>query len=196
MSIPEPKAVGPAEPLLDMPDIAFTGKMGSGKSTAASVLTNAGYLTCSFASSLRDIAVKLWGPEARNDRGRLQALGKALREIDEDSLLRPMFEKLRAARNSGLGSRAVLDDLRYPNEWYALKERGFVIVRIEADRNVRVDRLRNNGKLQDEAQLEDPTETALDGDEFYADYTIENNGPWSDFARAVVQMLRDERRRV
>lgn len=181
---------------LELPDFAFVGKAGAGKSTAASVLVNAGYMVQPIAGPLKDMAATIWGPEGRTDRGKLQKLGQHVRSLDEDAWVRLCLRKIESARTSGLGSRVVVDDVRFPNEWWMLKAAGFVIVRVDADYHRRVDRLRANGKLQDESQLLDSSEVALDGDDFQPDYVITNNGSWSDFAREVVSVLRRERRRV
>lgn len=179
---------------LSLPDFAFTGKAGAGKTTAAAVLGNAGYMQHSIAGPLKEIAATIWGPTASKDRGKLQKLGQFVRELDEDAWANLALDKLKRARQSGFGTRCVIDDLRFPNEYWRLKEAGFVIVRVEADRWRRIDRLRNIGKLQDEAQLEDTSETALDP--YEADYTLENNGSWSDFVKAVIAVLKAERRRT
>ena len=54
----------------------------------------------------------------------------------------------------------MVDDCRYPNEAARLAVEGFVIVRVVADRFTRVDRLKANGKLQDEAEKKQVEEAA------------------------------------
>ena len=88
----------------------------------------------------------------------------------------------------------MIDDLRFPNEYWLLKELGFTIVRVEADRHDRISRLKQNGKLQDEAQLDDISETALDG--FVFDHTIENDDTFDAFGEDLAAVLGRERARV
>lgn len=162
---------------LNLPDIALIGKAGAGKSTVAEVLATFGYQRHSFAAKLRNVAVDLWGEEARNDRDKLQKLGVAVRGIEADTWVDNFVRDVEQAADDPLGRavpyRVVVDDCRFPNEVWRLAELGFVFVRVEADRSTRIVRLKANGKLQDEAQLVHASETALDGQK--ADYVINND---------------------
>lgn len=187
---------------LGLPNIAFTGKAGAGKTTAAELLVELGYQRQSFAAPLKDIAARLWGETARTDREKLQRLGVAVREIEQDTWSNLLVEGLRERElyprvnyqgNAVSEPPTVVDDMRFENEWFALKANGFVIVRITASRAVRIDRLKANGKWQDEAQLEHVSETALD--HLNPDYTIHNDGPHADLYDEVVAVLLKERRR-
>lgn len=174
----------------ELPNIAFTGKAGSGKSTAANALVDGrGYTRVSFAQPLKDIAAQLWGEGARTDRGLLQAFGQKLREIDPDvwaNAARRVIEEQEGP--------VVVDDLRFPNEYHMLKELGFVVVRVTADKFDRIERLKLNGKLQDEAQLEDTSETALD--DYGADYTLFNDDTYDAFGEDIAVLLGREQARV
>lgn len=191
----EPQSLAKVESVLrELPSIAISGKAGAGKTTAAGILENAGYQRVSIADPLKDIAETIWGVEARKDRDILQPLGQSIRTIDQDAwsslAIRRMWE-------AGLGivpsKLFVVDDMRFPNEYHALRSEGFVTIRIEARDALRVSRLQNNGKLQNKAQLLDISETALDDAQF--DYTLQNNGTWSDFVKLVLETLRKERAR-
>lgn len=134
------------------PNIAFIGKMGTGKSTAANFLTEEfGYRHRSLAMKLKVAASALWKEPTRDQ---LQRLGLAVRDIDENALVN--------AVDFDAGGPVVIDDCRFPNEYWALKERGFVFIRVETDRVVRIDRLMKNGRLQHLDQLEHESETAID----------------------------------
>jgi hypothetical protein len=56
----------------------------------------------------------------------------------------------------------------------------------------RIPRLQAIGKLQDEAQLEDASETALDG--YEAAYNIDNSGTPEDLLRNLTYILNREQR--
>jgi dephospho-CoA kinase len=182
------------------PDIAFVGKAGAGKTTGAEFLVvAAGYSRVSFAAPLKRVARIIWGPDAERDRGLLQWLGKVIRGRDPlawANAARSEIEERRRTQLTGATTPVVIDDLRFPNEWEMLRELGFVIVRIEADKEQRIRRLRGNGKLQDEAQLNDVSETALD--DFEADYTITNNehGDELHLAQQIKEILTREGSRV
>jgi len=93
----------------------------------------------------------------------------AIRDIDEDAWLNLAIFNI----DHSYSPRIVVDDCRFPNEYWALKERGFVFVRIVADITKRVDRLKKIGKWENEEQLNHVSESYVDG--FATDYTIYNN---------------------
>lgn len=175
------------------PNIAFVGKAGAGKSTAARVLQElvlpgtpaASYERISFADALRDACESLWG---YHDRDKCQKMGMAVREIDLHT-----WANLWCQRVDRATWPVVCDDLRFENEWWAAKGEGFVIIRIEAWRLARIDRLKANGKWQDEDQLDHISEFAVD--KLVADHTIINDGTKLDLAESLVRILDKEARR-
>lgn len=162
-----------------LPNIAFIGKAGSGKTTCREILQEQyGYVRHSWADPLKV------GCGTTDDRALLQRVGHGVRELHEDfwvNLGVDWLEKRWVA-----GAAWVNDDTRYPNEAAALKAREFVIVRVVAAKTVRVDRLRRNGRLQDEAQLDHPSETALD--DFQADVRLINDG-WPDQLEGALEQI-------
>lgn len=155
------------------PNLALIGRAGAGKTTGAEYLArHYGYTRMSFAAMLKEIAGRLWSPDAAaKDRDKLQRLGVAVREIDEDAWVNVLMRQL-PTESAGGAIPVVIDDCRFPNEYWALKERGFVFVRIEATEETRVDRLLANGKLQDREQLNHVSETSLD--DVFTDYRLAN----------------------
>lgn len=187
-------AESPAAPLsfaasANLPQIGLMGKAGSGKTTAADILEDYGYARASFAGRLRDVAGEIWGAEGHS-RDRLQRLGVAVREIDEDAWVNALFNY--NAQRFARHARLVIDDVRFPNEYWRLRSEGFVLVRIEAHRTQRVDRLLANGKLQDEAQLEHVSETALD--DVIPDYVVTNTTTKGKLEEQLVTILNREGR--
>jgi dephospho-CoA kinase len=183
-------------PVDTYPDVCFVGKMGAGKTTAAEYLVNkCGYTRISFAQSVRDTAVLIWGKDALNDRGKLQKLGTdVVRAIDPDAWCNMATRRIRDLRSSGRASRFVVDDCRFPNEYWALKELGFVVVRVWAPRTDRLIRLKGNGKLQDESQLEHASETAID--DLSEDYEVANEDGVAGLERQVREIVLKESVRV
>lgn len=186
-----------------VPNIVLFGKAGAGKTTCADLLIGhfpCGYRRYSIAEPLKDIAATIWGSSARTDRHKLQSLGVAVREIDEDAWINLAAQKIerettRPEYLDGLhyrGGAAVVDDCRFPNELRVLKGLGFVSIRVTAPRNDRLARLQANGKLQDEAQLDHPSETALDYHD--ADYVIENTEGELHLLDRLTTILNVERR--
>lgn len=180
----------PTTATVSWPNLGLMGKAGSGKSTIAALLNEfVDYEPMSLAGPLKDIAAQLWGDEARTDRGKLQKLGVAVRDIEEDTWVDLLVRKA-SKYNKEYGTPIVVDDVRFPNEYWKLKEAGFYIVEVRADRHTRIQRLQANGKWQSEEQLEHISETALDdGQKFPSDFVIGNFDTKGFLAEAVVGLL-------
>jgi len=126
--------------------IALTGKMGSGKSTAAQFLQDYGFKCFSFAAKLKDLAKELFGMEDK-DRKLLQDLGSAMREIQKDVWAIYLVKEIEVYCAIGK-CRVVVDDLRYLNEAEILRRHGFVLVRLIClDDENRIRWLKDKGTL-------------------------------------------------
>lgn len=146
---------------MSMPNVAFFGGMGAGKTTAARILQDLGYDRVSFAGlhpgGVRDVVHQIWPnePERLNDRETLVGIAEKAIELDHDVWMNNLlthidkrqanYDRIREGW-SGVGSPAdacavangaklkplVNDDCRRPTEYDALRGRGFVMVRINA----------------------------------------------------------------
>jgi len=126
--------------------IAFSGKRGSGKSTAADHLVEKFYARKeSFAGELRGELVAGLGidpqligmkPTPAHVRKLLIAYGSFRRAEDPDYWVKKVLKKIGEATVSGTGT-VIIDDLRYWNEAEKLREYGAVLVRIERFNYVR-----------------------------------------------------------
>lgn len=158
------------------PKIAFIGGMGAGKTTAAEYLFNRGdlpYTLMRFSGPLKRIAREIFGEGADQDRELLQWLGTdVVRQRDPEAWCRLAMKEM-DRHNMGGGAAILVDDCRFPNEYWALKERDFTFVRIDAEQAIRVDRLRRMGKLTDLAQLDHESEQHWPT--FEVDHTITNH---------------------
>lgn len=170
-------------------DIALIGKAGTGKSTAAEFLaSNYSYTRLSIASTIRETAASLWGTNAASSRSTLQSLGVAIRQIDPDTWINLALGKMDSPLNKD--SIFVLDDVRFPNEYWKLRERDFITIRITADTVIRTDRLKQSGKYENAEQLSHESETALDS--YMTDYTIVNSAKIQDLEDQLVNILQKE----
>lgn len=166
-----------------LPHIAVLGKMGSGKTTAADALVRAyNYNRASFAELLKEVARLIWGADAVKDREKLQKLGVAVRDIEENSWVGALERRIENWRGP-----VVIDDCRFPNEYWALRHRGFTFLRVHADEAKREDRLMRNGKLQSREQFTHISETALDNID--ADLDLFNNDSITEFERELYLTL-------
>lgn len=169
-----------------LPQLAFIGKAGSGKDTAAELLIeHLGYKRVAFADKLKDVAADLWGADARKDRDKLQRLGEYVRRIDPDTWVD--YAMLRITPDT---SPTVVTDCRYHNEAWKLKGAGFMIVRIVADRTERINRLRTNGKLGPDGWEQHVSEVELDT--WPEDYTVKNIGTKADLFDDLTRVIRLE----
>ena len=156
--------------------IAFSGKICSGKSTAANIVQD--MLGCestvklSFASKLKELAIDLFGMEQK-DRKLLQILGQKMKEIDQNVWIRTLINQVRNNKDKHI----IIDDLRFPSELYALRENGFIIIRLEINPELQLQRIKETYPDTWEshvARLENDSETALDSyTEF--DYTVNSS---------------------
>lgn len=168
------------------PHTAFIGGAGAGKTTAAEWLVkNYRYQRFSFAKYLKIML------GTTTDRKRLQEFGTdVVRAYDEDAWVRLFEHDFNYNEHPG---PVVVDDARFPNELWKLRELGFKIIRIEAPEDERVDRLMAIGKLQDRNQLGHASETAIA--DFPADYTIHNNVSLDGLYDGIFQIICREVRR-
>lgn len=163
--------------------LAFMGKMGAGKSTAA--LVALGIYTekygpddsigviIQFANPLHQSAVAFHRKE--KPRVFLQRLGDlARREFGDDVFEKIFEENVEGFLNNRLpqvpqhNALLMTDDLRFKGEYNLLKKLGFTIIKVEADEEARKKRLGNaftNVKHRSEMEME----------QFRPDFVIDNS---------------------
>lgn len=148
--------------------IAFFGKMAVGKSHCANILVaEYGYGKIAFADRLKKLARELFFIEGKDGPARkiYQELGSALRSINEDVWISPVLQRIAEFPNRPW----VIDDVRYPNEYRALEEAGFLMVRVMAYEFIRQERIQTLYPATDKEAQRHISETALDsfeGDAF------------------------------
>src|SRR5690625_4501378 len=187
--------------------IALTGRMRSGKSTIADHLwLNHDFAKVSFASSLKQLADRLFShlyepiyedcpfseggrtvKEYRKPRALLQELGQKMREIDEDVWIKQAEQDVELAEAWRSTAGVVIDDLRQPNEYEWARANGFIIIRVEASDDLRLERAKQAGDSFNEEDLAHDTEQHVD--KFDVDYTIVNDGDLDDLKRRVDEIM-------
>lgn len=187
---------------MSLPNIGLLGRLRSGKDEVARYLSdNYGYTRFAFGDELKRYAHELFGgssgktPEHK-PRELYQDFGQYCRTRDPDIWVRKCFEAIGRSRDSipeelrrahdfvtngevvlsvpARPFRAVVSDVRQPNEYAALQSAGYVLIRVEAPDAVRIDRAIKSGDVFNYADLVHDTETALDG--YAADSTVTNDG--------------------
>ena len=149
--------------------VAISGKMSAGKTTlAAAIATQYRLPIVSLAGILKgDVATALYDAglaESEKDiirlhkgklRGTLQEWGAIFRDINGPDY---WVSRLFVERSSGF----IVDDMRFKNEFVALRERGFYLVRLEPPELERLDRVEAAYPEVTTAQLFHQSETDLD----------------------------------
>lgn len=151
--------------------IAFHGKMGSGKDTGVDFLIKKhGGTKLTFAKPLYDIlyyAQEKCGFKHEKDRKFLQFIGTEwAREIDDNIWVNLALKKL-----DTLSGNVYNNDCRFINELIALKNKGFICVKIK--------RTKVNNNRAGTGDIFHKSEMGLSDDLF--DFVIENNNSLDDF---------------
>jgi len=142
--------------------LGLTGRAGAGKDTAADFLCeHYGFVRCSFAAALKDMAAQLLeeagldhahiyeaglkeqpmpGLHGVSGRQLLQTLGDWGRALHPDLwvTLAAMRLGLGPGQDAAVHDRIVLTDVRFPNEARWLAERGGLLVRVVRDHAIPV----------------------------------------------------------
>lgn len=112
--------------------VGITGVAGSGKTTAAQVLVNQGWIKYSFADELKRIAKDEFGWDGlKDEKGRrlLQVLGtEAGRAYNENLWVERMQYRLSQAKVAG--KNIVIDDVRFNNEAQLIQDMGGFVIEL------------------------------------------------------------------
>jgi hypothetical protein len=192
------------------PNIGLIGKLGSGKDTAANILSsNYGYGRVSFAYPLKKMVIAAdpiikyepsgYGPvsvrlsdilrqmsfeDAKREypevRRSLQRIGQGVRQIDPRYWVRIALSDVEDINRASVP--AVITDVRYQNEAEALRSRGFKLIRITRP-------AASQGYTREESALMlHASETDLD--KYAADATIPNTGTVEELHDAIAALVK------
>ncbi|MGG1641849.1 adenylate kinase [Paenibacillus sp. NRS-1782] len=164
--------------LISLPNVGLLGRLRSGKDEVARYLSdNYGYTQFAFGDELKSDFHRRYPEIPRESKPRVgyQAHGQLMRAlIDEDIWVRNCLAEVHRVHYAHEDLRAVISDVRQPNEYDALKSAGYVLIRVEASDAVRIDRAIKSGDVFNYVDLVHDTETALGG--YTADFTVDNSG--------------------
>ena len=178
-------------------NIVLVSEAGGGKDFIAEYAINKyGYTRYAFATHVNAVSKKwfsdLYGDGAEKPRWLLQAVGTKFREIDPYVWIKMMFadiDKEAAIRKRSMEAQEfiVITDCRMPNEEKALKDRGFVFIRIHVDEEIRKQRMIDRGDKFTEKDMKHHTESYYD--QIECDYVITNNGTPEEAYRMLDEIL-------
>lgn len=167
-------------------NIAIVGEMGSGKTTLANALIEQhGFRRVSFAGRLKEIAARVYEPSPEGQYGVvektkqyevwpldegdsyvisgrevLQRLGQSVKELDRLFWVRWLMNDIDAGMYGD--GPFVTDDCRFVYEAEALRERGFLIVRVMTPAKVRMERYEMTyGRMPTVQEMSHPSETEV-----------------------------------
>lgn len=185
------------------PNIAITGKFRSGKNAVADYLTEKyGYTQFAFGDELKRDFHRRYPEIPREPKPRIgyQNHGQLMRAlIGEDVWVAKCFDTIAEAEffdgtvalSRGTVSQfcAVITDLRQPNEFDRCCAEGFVIIRINAADEIRLERARTAGDAFTAKDLRHETESHVDG--FAADYDVDNNGTLAELYAQIDDIMKE-----
>lgn len=167
--------------------IAIVGWAGSGKTFASKYLAaKFDGDVVSFADGIKYIDSYLFG-SGKKERSRLQRIGEFFRTFEENIWVDRTLETI-----SGLDN-VFIDDLRRLNEYDALVNEGFKIIRVVADEDIRIQRLIARDGFCDTSILYNETESGCSN----LDLTeIENNGTLEELYEKIEEWVLSEKTNI
>lgn len=169
--------------------IALVGYSRTGKDEVAKIIRNSAveyYSQIGFGDALKDSLYDTFphlkhGIKARRE---MEIWGQMHREIDPDHWIKRFYERMKLLESYDTFN-FIVNDCRQPNEASFLRSQGFIIIRVDADVNIRKERAGNEvfytiGKSEDKLH------------EIEWDYKITNNGTLSDLYNSVILVLKQE----
>lgn len=155
-----------------MAKIALTGKLRSGKDTLAEMFIEQGYKPYKLSLGITEIIEKYFSSDCVKGvklRNHYTTIGQSLRTIDDLVWVNRTWQEIQKSMKKNV----VITDIRQKNEEVFLRSKGFIIIKVEADEDVRIERSKLVDKDFDISQIYHETELSVD--EIEADYTLYNN---------------------
>ncbi|MCP1528595.1 AAA family ATPase [Bacillus pumilus] len=179
--------------------LAITGKLGAGKDEAVKYLvTMYEFFPFTFSAKGKALFYELF-PELRGDSKQRQPMRDFINGITELDVpgasnvwVDYLFRRIKAHEHfrNGRPSNVLITDIRKPAEYERVKAEGFKILRITAPYETRFERAKRRGDKFKAADMDHPTETALD--RFEVDYEIENDGTLDDLYTRLDEIMAKE----
>lgn len=180
--------------------IGLTGKNAAGKGEAASCLKMKGFVYYSLSDVIRDEATKRGMEHSREN---MIALGNELRQkFKPNYLAEQINNKIRNELSMNKNLNFAIDSIRNPFEVEELrKNKGFILVGIEAPAKMRFKRLLKRNRIGDAKTFEEfksqeerenlksDTNQQLDKTLGMADKTIVNDGTLEEFKEGIEKFL-------
>lgn len=157
--------------------IAILGKMRSGKDTASAYLqSKVDFHTFAFGDGITGVIERYFPHLFAEGKPRTayQVIGQTFRSISSFVWIEELDTRVWHTTFGYPDANLLVTDLRQMNEYEYLKDNDYTIIKIEADEELRLDRIAKSGDAFDPSTLNHETETAVDVIPY--DYLVTNNG--------------------
>ncbi|WP_145616298.1 hypothetical protein [Bacillus licheniformis] len=170
--------------------LAFAGKMRSGKNAAASFFTEDTTVELGFSDEFKQLAKVYFPQEVAKGKPRpiYQFIGQGFRQFDPDIWVKCLDRKLINLMESGV-SDFIVTDVRQMNEYSYLKKKGFTVIKVEAEEEIRKERIIAAGDTFKPESFYHETELSVDF--LPCDYLVTNNTTLEDLYEQL-QFIRKE----
>lgn len=149
--------------------IALGGRMGAGKTHIATLLEDRGWTRMSFAAPLKAAAAHL---QDNPTRELMQQLASVTRRVEPH----PLVAHMAGVLLDGGPTKIVVDDVRFGDELRLLQSHGFKAYLVVAPHEVRRRRLKANGRIERDSQMNHATESPAFGASLMAIHNYRRNG--------------------
>lgn len=172
--------------------IALIGGARTGKDTVARYLCQqyGGFKRLAFGDALKDYLFQVFPdlPTEPKPRKEMIMFGQACREIDPQVWIKQLDIMSSMYKCVGV-NRFVITDLRQENEVEYCKEKGYLIIKVEATADLQRARALEGGELLD---VNNPLDRfALEFEDY--DYKIENNGDLISLYSQIDKIMKTEK---
>lgn len=166
--------------------------MRSGKDTlAAYAVKHYGYTRVAFADALKKHADSLFASVENNNKPRelYQWFGQIMRTRDEKVWIRKLEQTIKEYEEVSRGSlKIIITDLRLPNEYEWAIYNNYTIIRVNADKKTRLERIKKAGDICTVEMLEHESERYIDT--YPVHFEIDNTGSLQDMYKQFDDVLK------
>ena len=188
-----------------MVKVALIGKSRAGKDAFASYFIENGYKEFKFGTGIAEIIQRYFPEEWAKGKPRYlyQQIGQGMREHDPDVWIKYTFRQIEEYREyvelfNYFDCKVIITDTRQRNEVEKLRAAGYIIVKIEADEKIRLERMKAAGDIlpDDDFQLYQLLnhETEQYSDLVVPNILVKNEGTLEDLrkkAEGVMRLIED-----
>lgn len=157
--------------------IALTGKMRSGKDTVADMFIEKGFKPYKLSMGITEVINTFFSDNVKDGnkmRNYYTTIGQSLRELDDLVWVKHTWSKIQKEPFHYICKDVIITDIRQKNEEEFLRDKGFIIIKVEAATHIRKERAMLADSDFNEKEMDHETEISVDTIE--EDFCIVNEG--------------------